>query len=280
MASIKADNGGTTVPGTPAPDLIYSFNGNDTVYGGLGNDYINGGRGNDRLYGEDGDDVFEIGGFGSDIGLTPAGGLNNGWDNFYGGSGHDTISILPTSGFVWTAIQVNLIDSVEAIQNTSDGPGYVYFRGTTDFGSVIWLNGIDEFRGTSSADNFLGSELTEKVFGYAGNDTIFGRGGDDIIDGGAGADTLNGGDGVNILTGGAGADRFQFSTDFEQSTITDFSASQGDKIVLLGAIAGDFESLSIYDDFDGNTKVYAGTVEVTVQGVAADSLSASDFIFN
>lgn len=137
MATITGTNSANSITGTSSPDLIYAYDGNDTIFGGDGGDYINGGRGSDNLYGEIGDDVFEIGGYGSDMGLSPAGGLNNGFDNFFGGDGYDTIRILPTSGYSWTAIMVNSLSSIEALDNTSGGDGYVFFQGTVNFSSVV-----------------------------------------------------------------------------------------------------------------------------------------------
>jgi serralysin len=55
--------------------------------------------------------------------------------------------------------------------------------------------------------------------------------GNDILTGGASNDALTGGYGKDILTGGLGADRFIFKSLADRGDrITDFNASQGDKI--------------------------------------------------
>ncbi|PZQ51224.1 MAG: hypothetical protein DI556_03375 [Rhodovulum sulfidophilum] len=84
----------------------------------------------------------------------------------------------------------------------------------------------------------------------------------DALHGDAGNDRLVAGDGGTVMTGGVGADRFEFSTAlWEQSdygeyylsyaqtgTITDFSRSEGDKILIDGAVAGGASFVGETDD--------------------------------
>jgi Ca2+-binding RTX toxin-like protein len=277
MAYITGNNFSNTLFGTDGADLIYGYNGSDTIYGGASVDYINGGRGDDRLFGEGGDDVFEIGGNGSDTGLSPAGGLNGGWDSFDGGSGYDTIRIWPTAFYEWTAIMVNSIVNVEALDNASGGPGYVYFRGAVDFSGITSMTNIDEFRGDSSSNTFLGSELDERVYGFAGNDVLRGNGGGDRLFGGDGNDTLDGGTGFNLLWGEAGADTFHFSSS-GRNFVMDFSSLEGDVFKISTDIAPDFAALKIFDD-GGMASIQANGLDILLFRVPSSSLSESDFVF-
>ncbi len=107
---------------------------------------------------------------------------------------------------------------------------------------------------------------------------LAGFGGKDLLVGSAGDDTLVGGDGKDKLTGGLGADDFVFDhapnllTNVD--TIVDFSAAQGDRIVLDGAIFTE-ETLVILDklaskvDIEGNAfdaAAYVGLVYVQATG--------------
>jgi hypothetical protein len=65
-------------------------------------------------------------------------------------------------------------------------------------------------------------------------DTFSGRKGADRLSGTAGGDILIGGRGNDRLTGSAGADFFVFHTGDGRDTITDFDASESDKISLSG----------------------------------------------
>lgn len=81
-------------------------------------------------------------------------------------------------------------------------------------------------------DTFDGTDGTQGA--------IHGEDGDDMLIGGVGADALYGELGNDTLTGGDGADKFWFTTEpntkTNRDTITDFSHSDGDKIVLDGDI--------------------------------------------
>jgi Ca2+-binding RTX toxin-like protein len=103
-------------------------------------------------------------------------------------------------------------------------------------------------QGTAGADSLTGGAGADRLLGLAGNDTLNGGGGDDALNGAAGADKLNGGAGIDylvggagadLLAGGAGADRFAFLALGERGdTISDFKASEGDRLDLRGLFGG------------------------------------------
>ena len=72
--------------------------------------------------------------------------------------------------------------------------------------------------------------------GNSANNILNGGTGNDFLNGDDGSDTLTGGSGNDSLTGGAGNDRFTFANPGDGSDIiTDFMASQGDKIIFSSA---------------------------------------------
>lgn len=103
-------------------------------------------------------------------------------------------------------------------------------------------------KGTSQSDHLIGLDGRDTLIGYAGNDILEGGNHNDCLNGGAGDDTLIGGGGNDrllggpgndYLTGNSGADRFIFNsgrnfvrTDLGVDRITDFSVTDGDKIIL------------------------------------------------
>jgi Ca2+-binding RTX toxin-like protein len=278
MATITGTNSANSITGTSSPDLIYAYDGNDTIFGGDGGDYINGGRGSDNLYGEIGDDVFEIGGYGSDMGLSPAGGLNNGFDNFFGGDGYDTIRILPTSGYSWTAIMVNSLSSIEALDNTSGGDGYVFFQGTVNFSSVVSMTNIKQMQGTVGNETYIGGGLGETVFGDAGSDTLYGNGGNDYLSGDDGNDKLYGGFGDDELSGGAGIDAFWFQIGEGTDIVWDY-VDGTDKIGVGASIAG----INLYD-YNGSALLEfvtagAASTYALLNGVAPTAIDGTDFLW-
>ena len=118
--------------------------------------------------------------------------------------------------------------------------------------------------------------------GNTGDNRLYGNSGANILSGGAGNDQLDGGDGADTLTGGAGADTFTFASLLDGQnldTITDFNASEGDKIALKQAVFGrlsgnwfaaDGQAVShdtrvyqkgdtLYHDPDGNGSAYTAT---------------------
>jgi hypothetical protein len=96
--------------------------------------------------------------------------------------------------------------------------------------------GWDALGGGDGNDNLSGGYGNDRIWGGGGNDRVRGDHGDDKLNGDAGNDWLGGGYGNDRLTGGAGADQFAFGPGLGRDTVTDFSRSAGDTIVLDDAL--------------------------------------------
>ncbi|MGH1421198.1 MAG: S8 family serine peptidase [Hyphomonas sp.] len=104
--------------------------------------------------------------------------------------------------------------------------------------------GDDRLKGGSGHDKLFGDGGVDKLYGEAGNDTLKGGAGNDKLVGGTGDDVLMGGAGRDVMIGGEGADTFYFdlSNAGDVDIIRDFSATDGDQIVVTGLNgAGDVE---------------------------------------
>ncbi|WP_245183264.1 MULTISPECIES: calcium-binding protein [unclassified Haematospirillum] len=106
------------------------------------------------------------------------------------------------------------------------------------FLASVYLNGafegmlrdIEDIDSGSGDDHLIGNTRDNCLRGNDGNDTLEGREGNDDLDGGPGRDSM---------TGGPGADRFRFSgmaTDSVDDLVTDFNASEGDRIHIATSI--------------------------------------------
>ncbi|MBW4677408.1 MAG: putative Ig domain-containing protein [Desmonostoc geniculatum HA4340-LM1] len=158
--------------------------------------------------------------------------------------------------------QTNPADSFDVIDANSAQTS-IFATNTVTFLNDL-SNNIAGFDNSNDVINGQGGN--DRIDGKSGNDHLRGGTGNDTLIGGAGNDTLAGGAGNDVLTGGTGADRFLYNTSaaFNGSaigvdTITDFSRSQGDKIVLdkttFSVIssnpgngfssAGDFKSIAV-----------------------------------
>ena len=140
--------------------------------------------------------------------------------------------------------EANQVDRLFFRNNASgapnDGPGG---ENQGFFFDNIHASAFDQ-AGPSGTGNELDNVITgnsgdNMMSGLDGNDTLSGGLGNDTLDGGAGNDTLDGGVGTDTLTGGTGADHFVFSAPGGGAdTVTDFSSSDGDKMVLDHAAFG------------------------------------------
>jgi Ca2+-binding RTX toxin-like protein len=260
-------------PNSTEPILAYGYDGNDDLYGAEGNDTLIGGAGNDYLVGNGGSNTLR-GGAGADqfdLGYSVATG------DFVG---VDTVKDFRHYQGDKVAVYGSYSNySLDKTQNLSGGTALdtaIYYGDT--------LVGIlQDTTHVSLLQDFIfvfnGGEGNDTLIGDAANDVLQGFDGNDSLDGGAGNDTLNG-FGNNTFTGGAGADTFNiYMADF--TTITDFSHSQGDKIIVGGSLSDYF--LDQTQNLSGGSALdtaiyYQYDLIGIVQDTTQVSLS-SDFIF-
>jgi Ca2+-binding RTX toxin-like protein len=251
-------------------DAYLGTSSNDTFFASSGNDFMNGGFGFDTA---------DYRGAGRAITLSSQGFVGKGTagtdrlfsvEQIIAPAGFSNTINASSPSSSPTSISVNLASNSLLVNNI---PGL----GSLSFSTINFVNVI----GTSKADSISGNSLNNRLEGGAGNDFIFGAGGNDLLIGGTGSDFIDGGTGndtllgnsgndsllggtgndvlngygftfgeVDTLSGGSGQDRFilgdRSQTFYKDSSsfaiITDFRASDGDKIVLNG---NDFYSLSL-----------------------------------
>ncbi|MBD2018969.1 esterase-like activity of phytase family protein, partial [Leptolyngbya sp. FACHB-36] len=127
------------------------------------------------------------------------------------------------------------------------------------------------------ARTIAGGDAGDLLIGSAFADTLVGEGGDDTLLGQEGNDTLQGGLGADTLVGGAGSDVFVLANGEGTDVITDFSASQGDRIRLGADLR--FDQLRITGDSSAVIQVAAtNTVLAIVTGVQAGAVTNTLFV--
>jgi len=165
----------------------------------------------------------------------------DGYDSVDGGSGNDDLNGNKGDDTVRGGLDADFVRG-------GQGNDLVY----GDDGDDVHVNGNignDTVRGGNGADS---------VYGGQGNDAIYGDAGNDYISGDLGSDTL---------TGGAGADTFRLGLNGGHDYVTDFSASQGDRVVL------DHGATYTTSQSGADTLVTLSTGEqLTLQGVTAANL--------
>lgn len=202
---------------------------------------------------------------------------------------------LKTDGFVFKggAGDDNFAPHIDMVP--AYGTNILRGRGGDD--TLVGGLGDDRISGGNGDDTLSDFGGQNVLFGRAGNDTIKfgdysdesqGRGGkgddtlisgagDDWLFGGKGDDVLHGGSGDNHLRGGKGDDMFVFDqSDRGTNVISDFVDGQ-DMLVMQG-ING-FTEIEVLDTDAGSIVSWGGNSEVLLQGVAAELIDVSDFIF-
>ena len=234
---------GDTLEGNADTGLINGNDGDDTIFINSGssafNAMANGGNGNDIIYGTN----SALTGLGSYFATLNGDAGNDqlflGGDMLLGhigngGSGDDTISIIPSSG--WTAtygfnggagidtMDVSSLASGLEINLASGGANFNGQLGDplADL-SEATISGIENVVGTQGSDLITGDANSNEILGGSGDDVINGGDGDDVLDGGAGTDSLNGEGGNDRIIfsnpisisesgdGGAGIDTLEIS---------------------------------------------------------------------
>lgn len=155
--------------------------------------------------------------------------------------------------------------------------------GNDTISTGIGFDLIDLRADSSGANEVQGGKQGDTIFGGGGSETLGGGQGHDSIDGGAGDDIITGGKGKDTMTGGDGADTFVFYEESGADIITDFDAST-DFIKVVSdfngtGIAVGADVLALVTYADGNAILdLGGSNRITLEGVAADSLTADNFI--
>ena len=267
--------------------------GNDTLSGGLGNDVLDGGKGADAMKGGAGDDRYYVENVGDVV-------------TEYSGQGHDTV--VTTGNYALGANVEDLIlvgthdyyASGNALDNHITGNLANNLLHGGDGNDVIdGGKGADKMYGGLGDDTFYVDNIGDVIVEYTnqGNDTVFssityslggalenltlsgalgingtGNSGDNILTGNGGANILTGGKGHDTLTGGAGADTFVFGLASGADTITDFSASQNDKIDVSAYTHGT-PNTAIIHQFGSDTTIDlgGGNIVTVLNTVSTDS---------
>ena len=116
----------------------------------------------------------------------------------------------------------------------------------------------DLIKGDAGNDSLYGGKGDDTLYGGAGNDYVSGGADNDKIYGDAGKDTLTGGYGNDTLTGGKDADIFVYKLGEGNDIITDYTASQKDKIQIVNGTI----SQTLYSGKDVTFKIGDGSLTV------------------
>ncbi|SOC05743.1 M10 family metallopeptidase C-terminal domain-containing protein [Rhodobacter maris] len=275
--------------GSLVGDTINGAGGDDTIFGGDGDDRLSGGTGTNVLYGQSGNDVFFVFARSSSTSDTTT------IADFTAGDKID-ISAWGISSFEMLQEILTTVDGTDAYFNAWYGSEYHALRISNVTASALSASDFIfgpstalDMVGTSWRDRLFGSEVADTINGGNGDDQIFGGGGGDRLLGGSGNDTLIGGAGTNTLYGHDGYDVFCMSllagSSVSTDTVADFTAGY-DRIDLSAwGITSVAQVAQILDTENGTDAVLATTWgglqhKIFLTGVDADTLDASDFIFD
>jgi Ca2+-binding RTX toxin-like protein len=132
--------------------------------------------------------------------------------------------------------------------------------------------------GDSDANFLQATNVATALNGLDGDDYLFGGSAADILNGGAGRDYLHGGAGDDILIGGTDVDLFDFAPGFGHDVINDFQDGV-DKLQLRGVISATFAANVQIEQVGADAVVTVGENTITLRGMSASGLDATDFLF-
>ena len=208
----------------PAPDGDGDTDGGDTGGGDTGGDTGGGDTGGDTGSGDD----------------TGAGTEDGTGDDTGGGSDGSGEPEEPDLDKFYTLFTGT--DGKDSLNGTS---GADRIEGGSGRDKLVGDEGDDLLYGGNGKDTLVGGNGDDRLYGEVGSDRLWGGNGTDYLSGGDESDTLGGGEGDDWLWGGKGADNltgddgadtfvFDISDIGSIDLITDFDASEGDKIVITG----------------------------------------------
>jgi VCBS repeat-containing protein len=258
--------------------------GDDIINGSDNADILNGNGGANQLHGGDGNDSLAIV---NDVFSLP----NNGAGSLFdGGTGTDVLTI---GGYVNFAGTLQSIEGVNLLPASDPGYpiGQVRFPAVLEIDSAhLAMLPLDAFfTGTGTvivnladATNFDASLYTLTA-GSNVSFHIYGGIGDGIsLTGAANEDLIKFGTGVQAATGGGGADLFQVGAG--TGTVTDFTLGSDRIDLSVTGITGPERLGDFLSQGPGGAQIAgdSGGVhrEIVLSGIAASSLTPSDFIYN
>lgn len=182
--------------------------------------------------------------------------------------------------------------------NLLDGLGNNNLRGEGGADQLLSLSGLNDLSGGGGSDLVVGGIQADTLDGGSSNDVIRGEASNGFL---GGSDVITGGTGNDTMMGGRGADVFIFNTndgndvigqfglgDVAFDNVNGYSVSANgadfqsgvDHIQLAGFSTVDASNVmsSVTDGADGAVFSAEGT-DITFYGVAANQLTADDFIF-
>lgn len=293
MAILLGTLGDDNIDGTEQADVIDGLTGNDTIYGFAGGDVIDGLIGDDRLYANsrtvwaDGAVDTVLGGAGDDHIFGGYGDILNGGTGFdllyldmsLAGEGQNanfrSLRILEALDLLTLNIGATTLTGFQAVAELigSEFADRVVVGNRDRIGVIADMgDGDDRLRATGGEDMLAGGD---------GADLLRGQSGKDVLVGGMGDDRLLGGRSTDTLTGGDGADAFVFAAGDSPAArkradiVTDFSADEGDRIVLAGIDAvegGEDDSFS----FIGSARFSGTAGELRFVQVGRDVFVSGD----
>ena len=231
----NAFSGADTILGNVNPDNLLGYGGADSIDGGAGDDSLSGGDGDNSLDGGTGNDVI------------------------LGGSGQDSVRGLDGNDSIDGAAGDDNLNGNKGDDTVHGGLGADFVRGGQGNDLVFGEDGDDvHVNGNIGNDTVHGGNGADTVFGGQNDDQVFGDDGNDYLSGDLGNDTL---------TGGNGADSFHLGFNSSHDYVTDFKASEGDRVVLdHGA------TYTVAQSGADTVITLGGGEQLTLQGVDASSL--------
>lgn len=211
---------------------------------------------------------------------------SGGRDAFYGGSGHDRITIFDGVA--------NSLQGVKGSFFGYGGSGRDTLMGDDRGDHLFGGTGNDSLVGNDGGDVLNGGGGADSLQGNAGRDTLWGEAGDDVLFAGQNADQMTGGQGVDlfIFTWGGVVSHFDSGVRAAaRDVVTDFTRGEDlirliesslDQITLIGRAAFTAENQARWVSKEGTTTIYingdadlAADMAITLQGIG--HLNAGDF---